>query len=213
MTVRRLLLVRHGQTPFNNERRFTGWRDPPLTRRGRAEARALRPLLSRQPIDAVYTSDLQRTIETARLALEGRESLPCLADHALREASFGEWEGLTFDEARERNPREFEALLERSDTFCAPMGETIPQVHQRVVTFLESAHERHAQQAVLVVASGGPLQILIAHLFSMPVASHWRLTINNCSLSIVDFARGEALLTLLNGRSHLSRFRHAGAGR
>jgi broad specificity phosphatase PhoE len=212
MTVRRLLLVRHGQTPFNRERRFTGWQDPPLTRRGRAEARALRPLLSRQTIDAVYTSDLRRTVQTASLAL-GRDDLPSVADPALREACFGEWEGLTFDAARERDPDEFAALLERSDAFCAPRGESIPEVHGRVLSFLESAQRAHENQSVLLVASGGPLQILIAHLFSMPIASHWRLTINNCSLSIVDFARGEALLTLLNGRSHLSRFRQAGTAR
>jgi broad specificity phosphatase PhoE len=209
MTVHRLLLARHGQTSYNSQRRFTGWHDPPLTRRGRAEARALGTVLRRQEIDAVYSSDLQRTVETARIALDGRDGLKPVTDPALREANFGEWQGLTFDDARARNPLQFESLLDRSSDFCAPLGETIPAVHGRVLAFLGRVHDRHDGQTLLVVASGGPLQILVAHLFSMPVAAHWRLGMTNCSLSIVDFARGEALLTLLNGRSHLSRLRRA----
>lgn len=207
MTVRRLLLARHGQTAYNRDRRFTGWHDPPLTRRGRAEARALRGLLDRQEIDAAYSSDLMRASETARIALQGRPGITPQTDSALREASFGVWEGLTFEAAGRRNPEQYEALLRRSEDFRAPEGETISEVHSRVAAFIERIHERHAGETVLLVASGGPLQILVAHLFSMPVAAHWRLGMGNCSLSIVDFARDEPLLTLLNGRSHLSRFR------
>jgi broad specificity phosphatase PhoE len=208
MTIRRLLLARHGQTPYNDARRFTGWHDPPLTRHGRAEARALGRRLREQQIDAVYCSDLQRTIETAVLALTEREAPAPVADAALREASFGDWQGLTFDEARERHPAEADALLARSIDFCAPGGETILQVHTRVTQLLAALHERHDGASVLVVASGGPIQILIADLFGMPIAAHWRLGVNNCALTVVDFVRGEPILSLLNDRSHLTRLRH-----
>jgi broad specificity phosphatase PhoE len=205
MTVKRLLLARHGETGHNNDHRFTGWADPPLTRHGRAQARALGRRLRDQHIDAVYCSDLSRTIETARIALGERADLEPAADAGLREANFGAWQGLTFNEARELYPDEAAALLARSIDFCAPGGETIPEVHARVCAFLDRIRERHEAERVLVVASGGPIQILIAHLFSLPIESHWRLGVNNCALSIVDFVRDEPILTLLNDRSHLAR--------
>jgi len=208
MTVQRLLLARHGQTPYNRDRRFTGWHDPPLTRRGRAEARALGRLLARQPIDAVYASDLRRALETAHLAL-AQQPTPRqpASDAALREAGFGAWQGLTFDEARRRDPKQAEALIQRRIDFRPPSGESIPEVHARVVAFLDRVHARHPAESVLIVASGGPLQLLLCELFSMPVAHHWRLAISNCGLTIVNFVDGEPILSLLNGSAHLSRFR------
>jgi len=207
MTLRRLLLTRHGQTGHNSERRFTGWSDPPLTRRGKAEARALGRRLQEQGIDAVYTSDLRRAVDTATIATADRAGLASTEDPALREANFGEWQGLTFDEARASHPAEAAALLARSIDFCAPGGETIPQVHARVTALLSRLHESHENGTILVVASGGPLQILVAGLFGIPIEAHWRLGMNNCALTIVNFVQGEPILTLLNDRSHLERLR------
>lgn len=205
MTLRRLLLVRHGETGHNKELRFTGWADPPLTGHGRAQARALGRRLRDEDLDAVYSSDLARTVETASLAIANRNELEAIAEFGLREANFGAWQGLTFNEARERYPAEAQLLLDRSIDFCAPGGETIPEVHDRVRDVLERLHSTHDGGRVLVVASGGPIQILIAGLFSMPVQAHWRLGVANCALNIVDFPRGEPILTLLNDRSHLWR--------
>ena len=211
MTLRRLLLARHGQTGHNSERRFTGWADPSLTRRGKAEARALGRRIRDERIDAVYSSDLKRTAETAAIAMAQhpvlREGIVTVQDPALREANFGEWQGLTFDEARERNPDVAAALLARSIDFCAPGGETIPQVHGRVHDFVNRLHQRHDGDTILVVASGGPLQILVAGLFGMPIEAHWRLALNNCALTTVNFVQGEPILTLLNDRSHLEHLR------
>jgi broad specificity phosphatase PhoE len=207
MTLRRLLLTRHGETPYNNQRRFTGWSDPPLTRRGNAEARALGRRLKDQTIDAVYSSDLRRAVDTASAALALRPEIPRTEDAALREANFGEWQGLTFDEARERDPQPAAALLARSIDFCAPGGETIPDVRRRVGSFVRRLHERHPDGTILLVASGGPLQILVADLFGIPIEAHWRLAINNCTLTIVNFVLEEPILTLLNDRSHLERLR------
>jgi len=128
----RLILSRHGQTSYNSERRFTGWHDPPLTSTGRAEARALGRALRDQSIDAAYCSDLRRTIETAALSLRDHDNLEPTQDSALREASFGAWQGLTFDEAQARDPADFQALLDRSIEFRAPAARVSWRVHRRV---------------------------------------------------------------------------------
>ncbi len=205
MSVRRLLLARHGQTAYNDDHRFTGWADPPLTARGREEARALGRRLRDLSIDCVYSSDLRRTVQTAELALTARDGVERRADARLRESCFGEWEGLTFAEASERHPAAAAALLARSIDFCAPGGETIPQLRDRVRALLANLNERHAGATILLISSGGPLQVLVSDLFSMPVETHWRLRIANCSLSTIDFFDGEPYLSLLNDRSHLAR--------
>ncbi|MGI8552992.1 MAG: histidine phosphatase family protein [Dehalococcoidia bacterium] len=203
--MRRLILCRHGETPNNSERRFTGWADPSLTLMGRRQARALGRRLRGQALDAAYSSDLRRTVETANLVLRGRDGLEPRPEPALREANFGEWQGLTFAEAQARNPGQFTALLRRSADFRPPGGETILEVHERVTTSFAEIRGRHDGQNVLFVSSGGPLQILLTALFGMPPDSHWRLGMGNCSVSIVDFVQDEPLLTLLNDRTHLAR--------
>jgi broad specificity phosphatase PhoE len=200
--VRRLILARHGQTQNNVDRRFTGWADVPLNAIGRAESRALGRRLRALPIDQAYSSDLRRAAETARLALGDRE-LAIAQTPALREANFGAWQGLTYDEAQARSPGEFTNLLSRREDFRPPGGETILEVRDRVIAFLDEARAIHADQTVLLVASGGPLQILLSALFSLPLGEHWRLGMGNCSVSIVDFVQGEPLLTLLNDRGHV----------
>lgn len=200
----KLLLARHGQTRNNSERRFTGWFDAPLTEEGRREARALARRLRSEPIDQVYSSDLRRAAETARIVVRGRGLEP-VQEPALREANFGEWQGLTYDEAQARNPGEFTTLLRRREDFRPPGGETILEVRDRVMCFFGQMRERHRDQRLLIVASGGPLQILLTALLGMPPTSHWRLGMGNCGLSIVDMVQDEPLLTLLNDRRHLER--------
>jgi broad specificity phosphatase PhoE len=200
-----LFLARHGQTSFNEERRFTGWADPPLTALGISQAKALGRRIRDERIDAVYSSDLRRAVETANIATQYSRARPVeiTIDSSLREANFGSWQGLTFAEASARDPGAADALIRRSIDFCAPGGETIPEVHERLNRFLSRLREGADNVTILVVASGGPLQILVASLFGMPVESHWRLAIDNCSLSIVNFVQDEPCLALLNDRSHL----------
>jgi broad specificity phosphatase PhoE len=201
--MRRLVLCRHGQTLHNSERRFTGWYDSPLTSVGRRESSALARRLRDEPIDVAYSSDLQRALETAHCVLRFHPDADLVQDPGLREANFGAWQGLTFDEAQKAHPGEFTTLLKRRADFRPPGGETILEVRQRVVAVYERTRVRHEGQTVLFVASGGPLQILLTAIFGMPVDAHWRLGMGNCSVSVVDFVDGEPLLALLNDRSHI----------
>jgi broad specificity phosphatase PhoE len=93
-SITRVFLVRHGATVLTAEDRFAGATDVPLSDEGREQARRLALRLQREPITAVYSSTLQRTIETARLAIEPRE-LPVIPREGLREISHGRWEGHT----------------------------------------------------------------------------------------------------------------------
>ena len=99
-----ILLARHGETDWNVERRVQGHSDTPLNDTGRAQARALAEELAGEPIDAVYSSDLVRAHETARIVAAQR-GLEVTAIRDLRERNFGTWEGLTDEEIYVRHPQ------------------------------------------------------------------------------------------------------------
>jgi broad specificity phosphatase PhoE len=99
----RILLARHGETEWNRLGRWQGHADPPLNDLGRRQAEILAEQLAGDTVSAVYSSDLRRARETARIVAE-RIGLPVTEDSALREIDVGSWSGLTRDEVRERFP-------------------------------------------------------------------------------------------------------------
>jgi broad specificity phosphatase PhoE len=149
-----ILLVRHGETDWNVGRRVQGHSDVPLNETGQAQARALAEELAGVPIDAVYSSDLLRAHETARIVAEPR-GLDVTAIRDLRERHFGTWEGLTDDEIFARFPH----------AVNGPWGdgETREQMAERVFGALHRIAETHAAGRVLVVSHGGPLRAVLIH--------------------------------------------------
>jgi len=200
----RLLLTRHGETESNAGRRFSGHSDVALTSLGRAQARALGRRLRREPIDVAYSSDLARARETATIALRGR-SVKLTTHSGLRELCFGEWEGKTFQEVREGWPDSYRQLLVVGDGFCAPGGEPLDITRERVVGAMSEIVARHESLNVLIVAHGGTLQILLAHVLGMPPSSMFRLATGNCGLSIIEFHGERPFVTLVNDCVHATR--------
>jgi broad specificity phosphatase PhoE len=149
-----ILLVRHGETDWNLQQRWQGHTDTLLNDTGREQARALGEELEHEPIDAVFSSDLMRAHETARLVADPR-GLDVTALHDLRERHFGSIEGLTTDEVFARYP-DFNDLP-------ATDGETREQMSERVVEALRRIAETHPESNVLVVSHGGPLRAVLAH--------------------------------------------------
>lgn len=114
-----IVLVRHGETDWNRERRLQGQLDVPLNAQGREQAAQLGRALAREPFDAIYASDLSRARETAQ-ALAGEVGKAVRDDTGLRERCYGGFEGLTYAEVAERHPAEFEAWQSRVPEFARP---------------------------------------------------------------------------------------------
>jgi 2,3-bisphosphoglycerate-dependent phosphoglycerate mutase len=163
-----LILLRHGQSQWNLENRFTGWVDVPLSPRGEEEARKAGEKLRGRHIDKLYISALVRAIETARLALEaaGIGPLPTEKDAALNERMYGDLQGLDKAEAA----REFGAnqvkLWRRSYDVKPPGGESLADTAARVLPYWESHILPDIKQGknVLVAAHGNSLRALVMHL-------------------------------------------------
>jgi len=171
-----ILLARHGETDWNREQRWQGQSDTPLNDTGRAQARALMEELAGEPIDAVYSSDLMRAHETARLVAEAR-GLDVIAIRDLRERSFGSVEGMTTDEIQDRYPG---LELPWSD------GETREAMAERVLGALRRIADTHPDGHVLVVSHGGPLRAVLTHCGIDGIGR-----IENCHVARIQVVNGE----------------------
>ena len=117
----RIYLARHGQVEGHEEKRYNGQRDVPLTALGRQQFAALAERLQGEKIGAVYSSDLSRCLEGARL-LARPHALEPVACPDLRELNIGDWEGITWKELKQRYPREWQARLSRHRPLPGPGG-------------------------------------------------------------------------------------------
>jgi len=153
--VTELLLVRHGETDWNRERRFQGHADEPLNEAGREQARELAEALAGEKIDAVYTSDLVRARETAEI-LAARLEAEAVPLRELREIDVGSWQGLSWPEIEERHPEGVERW--KRDGHGWDGGESYEELGVRIVAVLRDIAARHPGQRVLVVGHGGTVR-------------------------------------------------------
>ena len=197
-----LMLVRHGETEWNVQRRFQGQTDVPLSDFGKWQAELIAGRLKSQKIDALYTSDLKRARETAA-AIAEFSRLEIVSEPRLRELKFGILEGMTFDEAQVQHPEMIAAWLD--DFHSTPEGsESIEDFHLRLVSLLEDLKRKHDEQVVLLVAHGGPLSEILRIVLGLSQEKRWYLELENASLSEVLIAEDYVSLKRLNDTCHLA---------
>ena len=138
----KLILVRHGETEWNDSARFQGQTDIPLNARGRAQAAQVAQRLLRETIAAIYSSDLSRALDTAR-EIAREHNLAVNVSEQLREASFGSWEGLSFDEVRVKFPQEAEGWIHDPVMIRPHDGETREAIVSRVRSALHRLADCH----------------------------------------------------------------------
>jgi len=198
----RLLLVRHGITESNADRKFAGHSDVDLSAEGYRQVEKLRDRLAEEKIDAVYCSDLKRAVVTAEIISSGRNAEIIICPE-LREINYGVCEGLTFEEISRRYPELWESIINFSLEVNFPGGESFKEFITRTSKFLDRLNKHSAEQTILVVAHGGPLRTLVCDLLGID-QSHWRqIRLDNASLSIVETSPQRVILSLLNDTSHL----------
>lgn len=197
------LLLRHGATELSAERRFSGRGDVALTKEGIRQAQlAARKLAAAPGVDVIVTSPLQRARRTAEAVAEATGA-PLIVDDDLIEADFGQWQGLTFAEARERWPDELAAWLATPDA-APPGGESFAMVAMRVLAALDRIVGAHAHKRVVMVSHVTPIKTLICRALLAPPEAMFRMNLDVASLTRIDcFDNGSALVRSLNDTSHL----------
>lgn len=190
-TITRLCLVRHGETAWNHERRIQGQRDIPLNPLGRHQAQAAALWLAREPIDALYSSDLSRAWQTAERIAQST-GLACRALPQLRERRYGVFEGLTYAEAEARFPQLYERLHAR-DPDLQPLagGESLVALYLRVSAALQQMAVRHPGQTIVAVTHGGVLDIANRLVRHLPLSAPRDFAIPNAGLNWLTLREGK----------------------
>ncbi len=196
-----ILLIRHGQTDWNLEGRMQGHEDIPLNETGRRQAQALANRLAGWPIQAIYSSDLQRSAETA-VTIGSAVGVEPVLMTIWRERDLGALSGLTRTEARTKFPN---ALNSHNHTkIHPPNGEDHQTLQNRGLQAFQEVARKHPDQMIAVVSHGGLLHVLVAHLIGLPGSEYGRFTIRgNTSLTIAELDGDDIVVTCINDTSHL----------
>ena len=199
-----VIIVRHGQTAWNVAGKRQGHLDSVLTEAGVAQAKALARRLAQEKFRLLYSSDLGRAVETARIiaSVAGHE---IVTDERLRERHLGIFQGLTGDEIRQRYPEEYGLHRTLGPEYVIPGGESVPQQVERNLLYLTATAERHQGEAIVVVTHAGVLSGLLRHTFSIPFSAPRRFEFLNASLNVFNYEDGSWFLQTWGDVSHLGR--------
>lgn len=163
-----LVIVRHGQSAWNLENRFTGWIDVDITEKGEEEAKNAGQLLKGLHFDLAYTSDLKRAQRTLAIILKeiGQENIPTTKDQALNERHYGDLQGANKAETAEKYGDEQVHIWRRSFDIAPPKGESLKDTAERVIPYFEKeiAPKLKAGKNIIIAAHGNSLRALIMHL-------------------------------------------------
>jgi 2,3-bisphosphoglycerate-dependent phosphoglycerate mutase len=164
-----LCLIRHGESLWNKENRFTGWVDVPLTDKGREQAKKAGEILKSLNIkfDIAYTSLLSRAIETLEIIIKTLGyNIPVIKDISLNERHYGDLQGLNKDKVAEIYGKEQVRLWRRSLKVRPPNGESLEDTQKRTIPFFERAikGDLELNKNVLVVAHGNSLRSIVSYI-------------------------------------------------
>jgi len=197
-----VILIRHGETVWNLEGRYQGQLDSPLTARGVQQAEAIATRLRDCSFDHLYASDLGRTWQTAApiAAATGHAPIP---EPRLRERHFGIFHGLERTAIQERYPREHRAYSADDPDYAVPQGESLRQLHERVVSCLEELAVRHAGQRLVLISHGGALAALLRHVMGIPIAAPRPFKLFNAAFNLTVHSEGRWQIETLGDICHL----------
>ena len=197
------VLVRHASSVLSPQRRFSGRGDVPLSEEGIGQAEKVAARLGTRPgIELVVSSPLRRAKQTAELIAKAA-GVDLILEDDLIEADFGAWEGLTFAEAREADPRAMDAWLASADV-APPGGESFTAVATRVTGARDRLVAEHPERTLVVVSHVTPLKTLLRLALEAPPIMLHRLQLDVTGVSEVDwYPDGPANVRLVNDAHHL----------
>jgi broad specificity phosphatase PhoE len=191
-----LILVRHAAS--KGGRNFVGQNDEPLTSEGRQQLKALVAKLSRFRFQAVFASDLERALETAREAVKRRD-LKLQIRPNLREMHFGPWQGLSWNEIAKRDPRLARLWMKHFPSQPIPGAERFARFKNRIRTELKRIVEANRRGSVLVVTHAGVIRVALADALGMKDKYLFRLAQDPCAVNVVDYFPDGVTVRCVNG--------------
>lgn len=199
-----MIIVRHGETEGNRLQTLQGQSDTELNEIGRLQVQLLAGRLQKQPpFAAIYSSDLQRTMDTAKIIAEKLPGVPIIPTPALREWNLGQLQGHTWAELEKKSPDIRNAFRQAGDDIQAPGGEKRSELEKRVAACLESLAQKHPNDRILLVSHGGTLRSMFKYVVGVPKAPNLLPLTSNASYNHIVSVKGAWQLLCWNDISHL----------
>ncbi len=223
-----LYLIRHGATAGDDVKRYKGSIDVPLSQKGIQQiSKSLNFIVEhvrksalfkqqnylidihgntsnrddgKMALKAVYCSPLSRAVSSAEI-IASHFGLKPIEVPNLTERNFGEWEGMTYLEIKEKYPDEFNKWANNPLKYCPPKGESTIEVRDRVVTAIEKTIDNHRTigENIAIVAHGGVNRIILCHLMGIPLENIFRIEQDHASINIIEFWERYPVVKLVNG--------------
>jgi probable phosphoglycerate mutase len=198
-----IILVRHGQTEWNRVERFRGRADLPLNGTGLFQAQATgRRIADEWKPVAIYSSPLSRAIRTAE-AVAWHFGLPVQMHPGLIDIDYGQWQGFTPDEARERWPEMIDAWYNAPQMARIPGGETLDKLRARGMGAVNELAARHGGQTVVLVGHTVINRIILLSVLGLADDRFWRLRQDTCAINVFEVEGGVFTIVSLNDTCHL----------
>jgi len=202
----RIILVRHGHVDWLAPERFRGRAELPLSSLGRRQAQAVAGYIagSWKP-EAVYTSPLGRCRETGA-AIAAHLRLEPQPIEGLADIDYGEWQGLTRHQAKERWPDETELWFRAPHLAVIPGGETLAAVLSRTSAAVQDVLRHHPDETVVLVGHDSVNRVLLLFALELPLSCYWNLRQDPCGISELLFDNDSFVICSINQTQHLAGF-------
>ena len=198
-----IILIRHGETEWNSQKRMQGHSNSNLSEVGRGQIQALGELMKNVSFDHIYSSDSLRARQTAE-AITQYSGHTLQFDQRIREKNLGVFEGLTSTEAKERHPEVYRLFKTAGPNYVIDEGESTQQLLERALEFIEEIRLRHPQERVVMVTHGGVVRVLMKHALGLSIDAPTRFIIKNTGIFGLIWNENW-LVTQMGGVYHLEK--------
>jgi len=198
----KVYLVRHGQTEWNKKLTFRGKIDIPLNEMGHREAEAISEALKDKNIEVIYTSPLRRSIETTE-PIAKLFHLEIVPIEGLIDISYGDWEGLTFNEVKKRYSDQYKKWEKRPDLVKFPNGETLNEVRDRSFRAFKNIVKENPGKSILIIPHRVINKVLICSILGLSNSHFWEIKQDTGCINLIEYSNERFTLSLMNDTCHL----------
>jgi broad specificity phosphatase PhoE len=197
-----IILARHGETEWNRGEIFRGRADVELNDVGIRQAELLAEYLAAEEIDFIYSSPLKRAVRTAQ-AVAGLKKLDVSIVQNLNDIDYGEWQGLSRREVKEKYPEIYRDWLDTPEQVRIPGGESLEEVRSRAMPFVEDAVMRCGEGRIVFVSHRVVNKVLICALLGLDNSYFWKIRQDTGGITRFDCGEGRLVMTSHNDTSYL----------
>ena len=209
MATERLLIfvIRHGRTALNVKKVFRGHLDGPLDNIGINQAELTGELLKSINLNTIYTSPLERAVQTAEIIGKHQNNdVQVVPEEGCKDLTYGQWEGKTYEEAKEEYPEIYEVWKKDPRKAVIPGAETLPDAKKRVWGTLENIIANNTLPSIAVVSHRVVNKLLLTSMLGLSESDFWKIQQDTCCVNIIEYKKGEFTILKLNHSTHVFDF-------